>query len=67
MVAGLVPVAQFAARLAAWFPAPGGQLDAYGTNGAPLVARRDRRWPVLPGLPCSADPMRAPHPLTRLA
>lgn len=59
MVAVLMPVAQFAAL--------GRELDAYGTNGAPLVARRDRRWPVLPGLPCSADPMRAPHPLTRLA
>ncbi|MFD7760896.1 hypothetical protein [Streptomyces microflavus] len=59
MVSVLVPVAQFAAL--------GGQLDAYGTDGAPLVARRDRRWPVLPGLPCSADRMRAPYPLTRLA
>lgn len=58
-MAVLVPVAEFATL--------GGQVDAYGTDGAPLVARRDRRWPVLAGLPCSADHMRAPHPLTRLA
>ncbi|CAO0832111.1 hypothetical protein SMICM17S_00981 [Streptomyces microflavus] len=67
MVSVLVPVAQFRAQFTGRFPAPGGQLDAYGTDGAPLVARRDRRWPVLPGLPCSADHMRAPYPLTRLA
>lgn len=67
MVAALVPVAKFRALFAARFAAPGGQLDAYGIDGAPLVAPRDRLWPVLPGLPCSADPMRAPHPLTRLA
>ncbi|OEV21017.1 hypothetical protein AN221_09025 [Streptomyces nanshensis] len=63
VVAVLVPVAQLGARSGAL----GRQVDAYGIDGAPLVARRDRLWPVLPGPPCSADHMRGPHPLTRLA
>ncbi|POG45709.1 hypothetical protein BV881_19495 [Streptomyces sp. ZL-24] len=67
MVAVLVPVAKLGARFAAGFSASAGQVDAYGIDGAPLVARRDRLWPVLPGPPRSADHMRGPHPLTRLA
>lgn len=63
MVAVLVPVTE----LTALFPALRGQLDAYGIDGAPLVARRDRLRPALSGPPCSAESYAGPHPLTRLA